>query len=317
MTARRHDPAAVALLLMLGAVCRGEPAQEESHTMHASADRLVHRTWGQGRWFPAEEGALRAALSAYLDNADVPPIAGRIVSALAPHAGYVYSGPVAGYTFAALRANAGTHPVETVVILGFSHRAAFRGFALLDGDAVRSPLGETPLDREAAAFLARSSPHIAFDAAPHRGEHSAENEIPFVQAALPDAKLVVGLFGDHDARTADALLHALAALARQKRLVVLASTDLLHDPDYDRVTHTDRATLERIAALDDAGLAERWTPHAQPCCGLMPVLTAMRFARAQGAQEGTVLHYRNSGDDHPESRGQWVVGYGAVVFAAP
>jgi MEMO1 family protein len=311
-----HRFIALAVFVLLGAGCRGEPLPE-TNTMNTSADRLVRRTWGQGRWFPAGETELRMLLRTCMDAADIPPVSGRIVSAIAPHAGYVYSGPVAGYTFAALRANARTHPVDTVVVLGFSHRAAFRGFALMDGDAIRSPLGETALDRDAAAFLAEHSARIAFDHAPHRGEHSAENEIPFVQAALPDVKLVVGLFGDHDGRTAADLLEGLNGLAERKRIVVVASTDLLHDADYDRVTRTDRKTLEQIAALDDAGLAKRWTPREQPCCGLMPVLTAMRFAHAQGAEAGTVLHYRNSGDDHPDSRGQWVVGYGAVVFAAP
>ena len=285
--------------------------------MPAPTAHTVHQTWGNGRWFPAGGAALRSMIQGYMDAAPMPEIPGRIVSAIAPHAGYVYSGPVAGYTFRALNANAKTHPVDTVVVLGFSHQSAFQGLALMDGDAIRTPLGETALDRDAALFLTKQSPRLTLRYAPHRGEHSAENEIPFVQEALPKAKLVVGLFGNHDPSTIDDLVAALKALAKDKHILVVASTDFLHDADYNTVTRTDRITLDKIAAMDDAWLVSNWSYGHQLCCGLAPVLTAIRFADVQGSTAGTVLHYRNSGDDHPESRGQWVVGYGAVVFAAP
>jgi len=165
--------------------------------------------------------------------------------------------------------------------------------------------------------LTGATDRIYFKYGPHQGEHSAENEVPFVQAALPSVPLVVALFGDHDGETLSAVVSALEKLARQKKILVVSSTDLLHDADYDKVTRTDAATLKRIAALEDEALVKSWSPHQQVCCGLMPVLTAIRFARAQGCAAGQVLRYRNSGDDYPESRGEWVVGYGAVVFAAP
>jgi AmmeMemoRadiSam system protein B len=79
----------------------------------------------------------------------------------------------------------------------------------------------------------------------------------------------------------------------------------------------DRRTLALIAALDGDGLAGAWDAANQVCCGLMPVLTVMRHAREIGCDKGRVLFYRNSGDDYPESRGEWVVGYGAVVFEEP
>ena len=132
--------------------------------------------------------------------------------------------------------------------------------------------------------------------------------------------MVVGIIGDHDPETLDALLAALNAAAGARQLLVVASTDLLHDADYDKVRDTDADTLKLITALDDKGLGKRWGYGNQLCCGIGPVLTAMRFARGRGCSAGTLLHYRNSGDDHPESRGSWVVGYGAVVFvvdAAP
>ncbi|MCP4577049.1 MAG: AmmeMemoRadiSam system protein B, partial [Deltaproteobacteria bacterium] len=182
-------------------------------------------------------------------------------------------------------------------------------------DFIETPLGKATLDTEAAKMLIGVSPRIFFNYRPHRGEHSAENEIPFVQAALPHAKMVVALMGDHDSETLDALVGALDALSKKKRLLVVASTDMLHDPSYDLVTKTDEKTLKKLAAMDCEGLRKTWGYDNQILCGIGPVLAVMKFAKGKGSQKGSVLYYRNSGDDFPESRGRWVVGYGSAVFA--
>ncbi len=279
------------------------------------ADMRIHTTLGDGRWFSGDSVALRRQVNAYIDAAETGGVTGRIVSALAPHAGYVYSGAVAGYTFRAIRdtAQAGLGP-DLVVVLGFSHRTTSPGVSLLDADIIRSPLGDAAVDTAAAAQMVRGRSRIRLDSRPHQGEHSAENEIPFVQAALPEIPMVVGIIGDHDPRTRQELLEALEELAKTRHVLLVASTDLLHDADYDKVAATDRRTLDRITALDSKGLAGSWDYRNQVCCGIGPVLTAMAYARTRGATQGTLLRYRNSGDDHPESRGNWVVGYGAVVF---
>lgn len=290
----------------------------EGAIMTTKTAKNVFRALGAGRWYPAVSADLKAAVDGYLSQAHASAVTGRIVAAIAPHAGYIYSGPVAGHAFRAIQLNAGSEAApETVIILGLSHRSAFEGLALLDADAILTPLGETALDRDAMATLIKANPRIRYATPPHQGEHSAENEVPFVQTALPQARLVIGLFGDHDPASLDAIARALLGLAEKKKILVVASTDLLHDPDYPRVTRTDQQTLRQIAALDEHGLLARWQPDNQVCCGLMPVLTAIRVARGMGCIKGTPLYYRNSGDDHPESRGSWVVGYGAMVFTAP
>lgn len=280
--------------------------------------KKVHRTLGAGRWFPANHGALESMVNTYIDAATVPPIEGRIVGAISPHAGYVYSGSVAGYTFRAIRDNikAG-HKPDTVVVLGFSHRGGFEGVALLDGDAIETPMGALRLDAEAGRALARGNGRIEFNETPHHGEHSAENQIPFVRAVLPKCGLVVGLVGDHEEETRKQLVSGLKRLARKCSLLVIASSDLLHDPDYELVVETDRETLGLLSGMDVDGLLSRWSYASQPCCGIGPVAASMQFALSEGCRQGTVVHYRNSGDDFPESRGEWVVGYGACVFAAP
>ena len=283
----------------------------------ANASEIVTRqAHGSGRWFPGNRQELKQIIESYMENAQPEAVEGRIVAAIAPHAGYIYSGKVAGYTFRAIKDNARkAGQPETVLVLGFSHSRGFPGVALMDGDFIETPLGKGALDTEAAEILAATSPRIFFNYGPHRGEHSAENEIPFVQAALPDTKMVVALMGDHDPETLDALVGALDALSKKKRLLVVASTDMLHDPSYDLVTKTDKKTLLKLQAMDCEGLEKTWGYDNQILCGIGPVLAVMKFALAQGCKKGSVLYYRNSGDDFPEGRGQWVVGYGSAVLA--
>ena len=277
--------------------------------------RTVHRTYGDGRWFSGEPAQLATELGGYIESAQVPGFHRGLIGGISPHAGYVYSGPVAGYTFRALRESALRFGApDCLVIIGFSHSGGFPGIALMDGDAIATPLGETAMHCAAGKFLADAAPSARFEYAPHAGEHSAENQIPFAQVALPQTKLVVALMGDHSRKSIAELSDALAELSRQQSLAVVASTDLLHDPDYDKVTATDHSTLEMISGLDESGLSGAWSYEHQVCCGIAPVLTLLRFVKLRGVDSGTVLHYRNSGDECPESRGSWVVGYGAVVF---
>lgn len=278
-------------------------------------NKTVNVAYGAGRWFPEGKAALQKTVSGYIDQAEAGALTGRIVSAISPHAGYVYSGRISGCVFKAIKkqAESGKAP-DTVVILGLSHRGAFPGVALMAGEAIATPIGETPLDREAAALIAARRDAIKIDSSPHRGEHSAENQIPFVQVALPKARIVVALIGDHNAETLDQLASGLSELAGRKKILVVASSDMLHDADYDLVTRVDKATLKTVEAMDDRKLLQDWNYDRQTFCGIAPVVVAMRFASARGCRRGTVLRYMNSGDIVPESRGQWVVGYGAVIF---
>ena len=267
-------------------------------------------------WFPAEEGNLRQTVSEYINGAEKTPVGQTIVAAIAPHAGYMYSGRVAGHVYRASRdAGAGRLP-ETVVVIGFRHRGGGSGVSVMDGEQFETPLGRTPMDREGAEILTKGAVGIRTDYSAHVGEHSVENQVPFIQVALPQAKLLLLAMNDHDSRTLDELVQRLNGLASRKRILVVASSDMLHDPSYERVKRTDKESLQKAVAMDDEVLLRDWTYAKQTFCGIGAVSTVIRYAREQGCREGLLLHYRNSGDDFPESRGQWVVGYGAVVFPA-
>jgi len=278
--------------------------------------KMVRTALGAGRWFPASRSELAGSIRNHLEEAFVPEVEGAIVAAIAPHAGYMYSGQVAGYTYRAIQENIAAHGApETVVVLGFSHKGEGQGVALMDGTTFVTPLGESTLDTEAAAALTAADPRIAPDYRPHMGEHSLENQVPFIQYILPSSALVMALIGVRDSTTLDALARALDKLAAKKKILVIASSDMLHDPSYERVRKTDQATLRRVLSMDITGVMHDWDYSQQVFCGIGPVFTAMKYAQLQGSSKGIVLRYRNSGDDFPESRGQWVVGYGAVAFA--
>ncbi len=278
---------------------------------------VVHEAQGAGHWYPADRASLELVVDRYLEDALMPPADTRMVAGIAPHAGYLFSGLTTGYTFRALRESAAAgHPVDTVVVLGISHREAFEGIILMDGHVLRTPLGDLQLDNEAATLMAQGSSRIRLGYGPHGVEHSVDNLTPFLQRALPHARLVAALVGNHDQANADALQTALDLLDGERKIAVIASTDLLHDPDYHTVQETDKQTLAQIASLDEDSLLAAWQPTKQVCCGLCAVLPVMRFARARGT-EAEVLHYCTSGDRQPRSRGDWVVGYGAVRFTQP
>ena len=278
---------------------------------------IIRTAAGSGQWFPASQQELSSVVSAAMANASIPPQTNRIVAAIAPHAGYRFSANVAGYTFRAIKdaANAG-HKPDLVVILGFSHRQSFPGVAIMDGDALQTPLGKVQLDAKAIATLTSASERIFSDYRPHNGEHSAENLVPFVQVALPDTPVVIALIGDHDLTTIKELQNALAQLATDRKVLVASSTDMLHHSSWDLVTKTDKNTLKKLESMNIEGVIASWTGDHQVFCGIMPVIAAMTFAKSQSCDKASILHYRNSGDDNPESRGQWVVGYGAAIFTS-
>ena len=147
--------------------------------------RMARAALGSGRWFPGSRKELAQAVREYMDEAFVPELEGTVVAAIAPHAGYMYSGQVAGYTYRAIQENCMAKGApDTVVVLGFSHKGEGQGIALMDGNFFVTPLGDTPLDTEAAALLCAADPRIAPDYRPHMGEHSLENQIPFIHQCV-------------------------------------------------------------------------------------------------------------------------------------
>ncbi len=253
-----------------------------------------------GTFYPADPEALRAQVERCL--ADARPAAPVTPKALVvPHAGYIYSGPVAGSAYAL--AGGLRERIHRVVLLGPSHRVGFRGIAVPECEAFETPLGRIPLDAAGVA-RARALPQVvALDAA-HAREHSLEVQLPFLQLALGDFSLVPLSVGDATPEEVEAVIEALWG---GDETLVVVSSDLSHYLPYDAARALDRRTTEAI---------ERLAPEAigrEQACGRLPVQGLLRAARRHGLHAHT-LDVRSSGDT-AGSRDS-VVGYGAWAFSA-
>ena len=250
-------------------------------------------------FYPGDPAVLRAEVDEHLKAANTSETRGP-KAIVAPHAGYVYSGPIAGTAYAALAADRDT--IERVVLLGPAHRVFVRGLCAPTVDAFETPLGTVPIDRAALESL-RDLPQVVFDDHPHAGEHSLEVQLPFLQRALGDVLLVPLVVG---AATAEQVGEVLDRLWGGDETRIVISSDLSHYHDYETARRHDRATTEAIERLDPQGLDE------DSACGRVPLRGLLASARRRGLHART-LDLRNSGDTAGGK--DRVVGYGAYVFS--
>lgn len=252
-----------------------------------------------GSFYPADAGRLRAEVDRLLASAPAPSGGPPPKALVVPHAGYLYSGPIAAVAYAQLLPLAGR--VRRVVLLGPAHFTGFDGLALPDADALETPLGVVPVDMDAVAALERF-PRVAHDASAHAREHSLEVQLPFLQRVLGEFTLVPLAVGWTE--PAD-VAEVIDALWGGDETVVLASSDLSHELAYDDAKRMDAATARRILALGPVPLP------AGSACGAGPVSGLLVVARRRG-MTARQLDLRNSGDTAgPRDR---VVGYGAFAF---
>lgn len=252
-----------------------------------------------GLFYPDSASALRSAVRGHLDEAGsrLEPT-GDFHALVAPHAGYAYSGPIAGSSFCGLGRG---RTFERVALLGPSHHYAFEGLALPDADALATPLGAVPIDHELVEKI-EDLPQVCVLNAAHKREHSLEVELPFLQEALgevPVLPLVVGL------TTPEAVAEVLARIWSNDTLVVI-STDLSHFLSYDDAVRVDDSTAKRILELDTTIPTDR-------ACGAMP-LSGFLLEAARRGLTGRLLDLRNSGDT--AGGHDSVVGYSAFEFAS-
>ena len=259
-----------------------------------------------GLFYAGEAGALQRELDDALAQArPVSPgePAGPPKALIVPHAGYIYSGPVAASAYRRLDALRGR--VCRVVLLGPCHRVPVRGLALPGVDAFATPLGQVPIDREAVAVLA-DLPQVVVSAAAHAREHSLEVQLPFLQRALDEFTLVPLAVGD---ATPAEVAEVLERLWGGDETLVLISSDLSHYHGYAEAQAIDGATVTAILG----GAAGSALDHEQ-ACGATPIAGLLQVAHRRGLVP-RLLDLRNSGDTAGDrSR---VVGYAAIAFFAP
>ncbi len=265
-----------------------------------------------GTWYPGIAGALRRELDGYLESADVR-LSGQVQAIIAPHAGLMFSGPVGAYAYKA--ASSGTYDVAFLV--GPSHFTAFDGVSIWPEGQFDSPLGAASIDEEAAAEMLRS-PIVHDIPEAHKREHSLEMQLPFLRHLLPAVPIVPILIGYQTRETIAALAEVLAAAARTRRALLVASTDLSHYFDAETAAGLDGRVRDHVQRFDAAGLLDLFDSYKEEdrgryvACGGGAAIAVMMAAHLQGATSGRVLEYAHSGEISGDYDG--VVGYLAAAF---
>ena len=265
-----------------------------------------------GTWYPGSAGALTREVDDYLKVASDGP-RGTLTAIVAPHAGMMFSGPVAAYSYKATA----RQQFDVAVLVGPSHFVAFEGAALWPDGGFDSPLGVAPIDEAVARALMESAIVKAMPSA-HQREHSLEMQLPFVRRLHPHLPIVPVLMGFQHRATIDALADALVRACEGRRALLVASTDLSHYFDAKTAASLDGRVSDRVAAFDPDGLLdlfEQYPEHERGryvACGGGAAIAVMKAARRLGASHGRVLKYAHSGEVSGDYDG--VVGYLAAAF---
>lgn len=251
-----------------------------------------------GMFYPADKQSLKDDIHRYLNRANLEQKSNP-KAIVVPHAGYIYSGPVAASAYKQLIAF--KEKIKRVVLLGPSHRVAFSGLAVPEADTFNTPLGNIPIDQKAIQQLSDLPQVIASDQA-HRDEHSLEVQLPFLQEVLGEFSLVPLVVGDAERHEVAEVINRLWG---DEHTLIVISTDLSHYHEYNEAQQLDRATSDAIENLKPDLIGY------EDACGRNGLLGMMTVAEEKGLS-AEQLDLRNSGDTAGDK--SRVVGYGAYAF---
>jgi len=270
-------------------------------------EKQVRKSTIAGTWYPGQPEALQRTINDFLSNVEPQPIEGELMGLIAPHAGYSYSGQTAAYAY---------HQLEgvsygVVAIVSPVHRMPLGRFAITSAAAYETPLGLVKLDGELVGALEEK---VRINRVDHDGEHSLEIQLPFLQVALGDFCLLPVMIGESSFEAGEELGMALAEVLKEKKALMVASTDLHHIENYDEVVRRDKAVVDAIASFDMVRIKEALSSWDCSVCGRIPVYAMLTAARALGANKVRILHHTNSGDVTGfRAPGQYTVGYLATA----
>jgi len=263
-----------------------------------------------GSFYPNNPKTLKKDIEDYLSNADFESRDTDIVGLISPHAGYMYSGQVAAYGYKAIK---GLH-YDAVIIIAPSHRSHFEGVAVLEEGGYRTPLGVVHIDEELVREIINLRTVVWPNLAVHRGEHSLEVQIPFLQVVLKNFSLVPLIMGSQEPALCELLAENLYKSIKKtnKKVLVVGSTDLSHYYPYTKAVELDTVVTHHLKNYDIEGLQNDFRKGTCEACGMGPILTTMLLSKKLGALYSKVLKYANSGDVSSDRSG--VVGYVSCVF---
>lgn len=277
---------------------------------------MVRRPAVAGQFYPGDARALRDAVleacrpplgPGALPEAPTRPR--RLLGVMCPHAGYQFSAQGAAWSFAEMAAE--PHP-GAVVLLGVNHRDIGAPIALSPATGWETPLGIMPVGTALGETLRSLDEEIIPDTHAHQYEHSLEVQVPFLQVLFGEIPIIPIVLGHPTTESVMRLGQALAELAREQDLLIIASSDMSHYLPQREAEVLDRLALQRVAAVDAAGLLDVVRQRRISMCGVMPVAALLAAAATFDGHAGKILHYHTSGDVTGDR--QEVVGYGAAAI---
>lgn len=286
-------------------------------SLNSTAKDSIREPAVAGSFYPDSESQLRAMIRAYLNMAPDEKQAGDILAAVAPHAGYVYSGEIAARTFKQLA----DIDFDTIVIIGhdsFQNCVAY----LSPDDYFRTPLGLVEVDTDMIDKMLKYNKGIKSSRYIHAEDHTIEIQLPFLQVLGKKCKIVPVMFGNPTVENCRIMAEAIIEAAGDKKVFVLSSTDMSHYPSYEDANRVDNSTLEVVKTMDvdrifshlEAQVGSKAPSGLQTAlCSRGGLGTAIFFAKAKGANQAQVLLYANSGDVSFGDKSR-VVGYSSVLF---
>jgi AmmeMemoRadiSam system protein B len=267
-------------------------------------DSTVRHPAVAGRFYPKDRDALKKDLQSYFPTQITPTLA---LGCVAPHAGYIYSGAVAGAVFANLDLP------QRIIVLCPNHTGKGRTLAIMSSGAWETPLGPAPIDSTLAESLKKRFPLLTEDADAHRSEHAIEVELPFIQSRRPDFRFVPIALGTGQFDALEKLGEAVAdtVRAQDETILIVASSDMNHY-ENDAVTRIkDHKAIERMLALDARGLFDVVMKEEISMCGFGPTVVMLTATKRLGATRAKLIKYATSGDISGDR--EMVVGYAGIV----
>ena len=260
-----------------------------------------------GTFYPSDPAQLASTVDGLFE--EIPRQEGsRILGIIAPHAGYLYSGPTAASAYGRLRGST----YDAVLIVAPSHREYFECVTVFDGSGYGTPLGVVPVDGGLRDAFLEASPAIHRSRSGHGGEHAVEVQLPFLQRALGKFSFVPLVIGHQTPATCFDLGKTMAQVVAEKRILLVASTDLSHYYPADVAHRLDAVVISDLRSFSERALMDHLEQGAAEACGGGPAVAVLTALRKLGSSRVDILHYATSGDVTGDMRS--VVGYvGAVA----
>jgi len=260
-----------------------------------------------GQFYPGNPRELTTAVEAYTSELKTPGKT-QVRACLVPHAGYMYSGAVAGAVFASIALT------RKILLLGVRHYPRGEALAILSEGAWRTPLGDAPVDSGLARRFRQECPALREDSEAHSREHSLEVEVPFLQVLTPGFSFVPVVVGTLRPEELKELGEGIARVLAEspEQILIVTSSDMNHYEDDETTRYKDHMAIDRMLKLDPAGLYQVCRDNRITMCGLGPVVAMLTAMQRLGVKNAQLVRYATSADVSGDR--STVVGYAGMTF---